>query len=176
MGFFSLSKSASPELIPKVAYTINQKTGFIALTQKEFVQRSIKFWRQKTPILPYFIFIAFLGFIIGLIAMWQIFNNHILTHLHQFGMLKILGAANYLVINMVLFQALIIGGIGYFLGLFLVALFGFFVKNMVISFHLTWDIAFIGALGVGIIIVATSYFSILKVLKFDSVELCRDQV
>ena len=144
-GSFILVKAKSPELIPKIAAEINKVTGFIALTQQEFIQRSIKFWQKKTPILPYFVFIAVLGFIIGLITMWQIFNNFILTHLHQFGMLKMLGVSNRHIIKMVLFQAVITGGLGYFLGLFLVTIFGFIVQNTVITFHLTWMISLLGA-------------------------------
>jgi putative ABC transport system permease protein len=175
-GSFILVKAKNPALIPIIAANIYRTTGFIALTQKEFVQRSIKFWGQKTPILPYFVFIACLGFIIGLITMWQIFNNFVLTHLHQFGMLKMLGVSNKHIVNMVLFQAIITGGIGYFLGLFLVIIFGWIVQNTVITFHLTWAISMLGALGIAVIIVVASYFSILKVLTFDSVALCRDQI
>lgn len=175
-GSFILVKAKSPALIPKIAADINRITGYTALTQNEFTQRSITFWRKKTPILPYFVFIAALGFIIGLITMWQIFNNFTLTHLHQFGMLKILGVSNPQIVFMVLFQAIVTGGLGYFLGLALVTVFGWIVQNTVITFHLNWTIASLGALGISVIIIIASYCSILKVLTFDSVSLCRDQI
>ncbi len=107
--------------------------------------------------------------------MWQIFNTFILTHLPQFGMLKMLGVSNNLLVKMVLSQTIITAGIGYFLGLFLVILFGCIVQNTVISFHLTWKIAMLGAFGISLIIVTTSFFSVRKVLRFDSIELCRDK-
>jgi putative ABC transport system permease protein len=175
-GSFILVKVTQSDLVPKVAADINRITGYTALTQREFTQRSIKYWRHKTPILPYFIFIAALGFIIGLITMWQIFNNFILTHLHQFGMLKMLGVSNFNIINMVLFQAILTGGLGFFLGLLLVTIFGWIVDNTIITFHLNWPIALLGVLGISVIIIIASYFSILKVLRFDSVALCRDQI
>ena len=115
-----------------------------------------------------------MGFIIGLIIMWQIFNNFILTHLHQFGMLKMLGVSNRALRNMVLFQAFITGGIGYLMGLILALLFGLIVHDTQIAFHLTWKIALLGALGTAVIIVLSSCFSIIKVFRMDTVDLCRD--
>ena len=43
-----------------------------------------------------------------------------------------------------------------------------------IAFHLTWNIALLGALGTAVIIGLSSYFSTLKVLRLDTVDLCRD--
>lgn len=106
--------------------------------------------------------------------MWQIFTNFVLTHLHQFGMLKMLGVSSSSLINMVLFQASIIGGLGYLIGLTLTALFGFILHDTTVAFHLTWQIILLGALGSTIVIVFSSYFAILKVLRLDTVELCRD--
>ncbi len=63
-GSFLLVKVKNKEMIPTVATNIHTITGYIALTQTEFIQRSIQFWRHKTPILPYFIFIAALDLLL----------------------------------------------------------------------------------------------------------------
>lgn len=158
----------------QVAYEIRKATGFLPLTPSQFIDRANKFFREKTPIVIAFIAIAIVGFIIGLVMMWQIFTNFVLTHLHQFGMLKMLGVSSSSLTHMVLFQASITGGLGYILGLALTALFGFIFHDSTVAFHLTWQIILLGALGSTIVIVFSSYFAILKVLRLDTVELCRD--
>lgn len=160
--------------VKKVALDIHQKMGYDALTQDEFTERSLAHFRKHTPIIFIFLCIATLGFLIGLILMWQIFSNFILTHMHQFGMLKMLGVPNATLRNMVLFQVFLIGGVGYMMGLILDILFGFSVHDTLIAFHLTWQIAALGALGIVVIIVLSSLFSILQVLRIDTIELCRD--
>ena len=171
---FILVKTKQSANIHEIAQRIHEKTGYDALTQKEFIDRSLAYFRSHTPIVLIFICIAIMGFVIGLIVMWQIFSNFILTHVHQFGMLKMLGVPNRSLRNMVLFQALFTGGIGYLIGLLLVILFGLAVHDTVIAFHLTWQIALLGALGTTFIIVLSSSFSIMKVLRMDTIELCRD--
>jgi putative ABC transport system permease protein len=106
--------------------------------------------------------------------MWQIFSNFVLAHVCWFGMLKMLGVSSSSLIKMVLFQAAVIGGLGYILGLILTASFGIIFYDTTIAFHLTWQIVLLGALGSAVIIVFSSYFGILRVLRLDTVELCRD--
>ncbi|QLZ68640.1 ABC transporter permease [Legionella sp. PC1000] len=171
---FILVKLKPSSNLYQVAFAIRNATGLLPLTPSQFIDRANKFFREKTPIIIAFIAIAIVGFIIGLVMMWQIFTNFVLTHLHQFGMLKMLGVSSSSLINMVLFQASIIGGLGYTLGLILTALFGFIFHDTTVAFHLTWQIILLGALGSTIIIVFSSYFAILKVLRLDTVELCRD--
>ena len=160
--------------VHQVANNIHKITQYDALTQQQFINRSKNYFRKQTPILIIFIVIGIIGFTIGLIMMWQIFSNFILTHLHQFGMLKMLGVPNSLLIKMVLFQAAITGGAGYIIGLLLNILFGKLTNDTVIAFHLTGDVVWQGALGTAIIIIMSSYFCILNVIRLDTVDLCRD--
>jgi putative ABC transport system permease protein len=157
-----------------VVKAIYNKTNYLALTPSQFVMRANDYFRKKTPIVIAFVAIAVIGFIIGLVMMWQIFSNFVLTHIHQFGMLKMLGVSSSSLIKMVLFQAAVIGGLGYILGLILTASFGIIFYDTTIAFHLTWQIVLLGALGSAVIIVFSSYFGILRVLRLDTVELCRD--
>ncbi len=171
---FMLVNVKSTANLPEVALKIHKKTGYDVLTRDEFVQRALTHFKKSTPIIIIFICIAILGFVIGLIIMWQIFSNFILTHLHQFGMLKMLGISNAYLTMMVMFQAFITGGIGYIIGLCLAILFGVMFHDTNVAFHLTWQIVLLGALGTLIIIVLASCFSIMKVLRLDTVDLCRD--
>ena len=136
--------------------------------------RANDYFRKKTPIVIAFVSIAIIGFIIGLVMMWQIFSNFVLTHIHQLGMLKMLGVSSSSLIKMVLFQATVTGGLGYIIGLLLTSSFGFIFHDTTVAFHLTWQIILLGALGSAVIVVFSSYFGISRVLRLDTVELCRD--
>ncbi len=171
---FILVKVKPDANVDNVAAEIERITHFDALTPEAFQARTLSFFRKKTPIVVNFITVAVLGFIIGLVVMWQIFSNFILTHLHQFGMLKMLGVSNSLLRKMVFFQAGIVGLCGYCLALILAVLFGLVFYDTIVAFHLTWRIALLGLLGAGIIVFLSSYFSMLKVIRMDTVELCRD--
>ncbi|MCX7116621.1 MAG: ABC transporter permease [Legionellales bacterium] len=171
---FILVKVNPSSNIQRVAHDIQKLTHYDALTPGQFSKRSMAFFQQHTPIIINFISVAVLGFIIGLIMMWQIFSNFILTHVHQFGMLKMLGVSNAMLIKMVSSQAAMTGGLGYMIGLILTILFGLASYDTIIAFHLTWQIAAIGALGTLINVALSSYFAILKVLRLDTIDLCRD--
>lgn len=171
---FILVKVNPSSDIRQVANAIQNLTQYDALTPTQFSHRAMEFFRKQTPIIINFISVAVFGFIIGLIMMWQIFSNFILTHLHQFGMLKMLGVSNAMIMKMVVFQAAITGGLGYVIGFLLVILFGIAFHDTIIAFHLNIQIALLGALGTTLNILLSSYFGISKVLRLDTVELCRD--
>ena len=172
--YFILVKAAPSITVEHLAHEIKQRTGYDALTTAQFTARALQYFRDKTPVIIIFISVAILGFVIGMVVMWQIFSNFTLTHLHQFGMLKMLGVTNSLLIKMVLFQASVVGGAGYFIGLALTVLFGLIFHDTNIAFHLTPEIALLGALGTTFMVAFSSYLSILKVLRLDTVDLCRD--
>lgn len=160
--------------VHRVAEAIRQDTGLLALTPEEFAERSKVYFRDKTPVIIGFIVTGVIGFLIGLVIMWQIFSGFILTHIHQFGMLKMLGTSNLLLTLMVIFQAALTGGLGYGLGLILTLMFGFFSYDTIIAFHLTPKIALEGAFGTFFVVLFASYFSVMKMLRLDSIDLCRD--
>lgn len=167
----TLQPSAHLETVVKA---IQESTGHLALTPQQFMKRSNTYFKEKTPIIMGFVSISIIGFTIGLIMMWQLFHNFILSHLPQFGMLKMLGVSNASLMGMVLCQAGITGGIGYVSGLLLTLLFGLLTQHTVIAFHFTAQIALWGALGILFVILFSSYFCISTILRFDTIELFRE--
>ena len=67
---------------------------------------------------------AFLGFLVGTAIAGQTFYNFTLENLRQFGCLKAMGATNLRIVSMILLQALIVGLLGYGLGVGLASVFG----------------------------------------------------
>lgn len=173
---FILVKAVAGAPIKELAKEIYSKTGYIAYTPKQFTRLTIDYYERRTPLLINFAVIAILGFIIGFITMGQIFYTFTLGHLYQFGMLKILGTTNSSLIKMLLFQAGIVSLVGYLIGLLLVTLFGVVTHNTVIAFHLTWQILLVAAVAIIFIAIFSVALSVKKVLRFDTVELCRSDL
>ena len=65
-----------------------------------------------------------LGFLVGTAIAGQTFYNFTIENLKQFGALKAMGATNGRIVGMILLQAMVVGLLGYGMGVGLAALFG----------------------------------------------------
>jgi putative ABC transport system permease protein len=109
----------------------------------------------------------FLGFLVGAVIAGQTFYNFTLDNLRHFGALKAMGAGNGLLMRMVLMQALLVGAIGYGLGVGLASLFGMLVGNTELAFRLTGDRLLLSAGVVLIICAFSALVSVRKVIKLE---------
>ena len=108
-----------------------------------------------------------LGFIIGTAIAGQTFYNFTLDNLRHFGALKAMGAADSLLLRMILLQAVVVGLIGYGIGVGAAALFGYLLRDSELSFRLPWWLLLITGLAVSIICVLASLLSIRKVVALE---------
>ena len=81
-----------------------------------------------------------LGFLIGTAIAGQTFYNFTLENLRYFGTLKAMGATNGILLRMILLQALVVGALGYGLGVGGAALFGYLMGGTELSFRLIPEI------------------------------------
>ena len=79
-----------------------------------------------------------LGFIVGTAIAGQTFYNFTLDNLRHFGALKAMGASNGTLLRMILLQALVVGSLGYGLGVGGAALFGSVLGSTELAFKLPW--------------------------------------
>jgi putative ABC transport system permease protein len=108
-----------------------------------------------------------LGFIIGTAIAGQTFYNFTLENLRYFGTLKAMGATNGLLLRMILLQALIVGAIGYGLGVGGASLFGYAMRGTELSFRLTSDLLYLSGGAITVIIIFSALISISKVMKLE---------
>jgi putative ABC transport system permease protein len=110
-----------------------------------------------------------LGFIVGAAVTGQTLYLFIVESLKQFGALKAMGIPNRGILGMVLLQALLVGSIGYGLGVGLTALFFITTGNIthLAGLHMTW-VALLGTgAAVVVIVIATSILSAWRVLTLE---------
>ncbi|HEX3997509.1 MAG TPA: ABC transporter permease [Pirellulales bacterium] len=151
----------------RVCARIRQQTGLIAITRDDFAWKTISYYLKRTGIPINFGITVGLGFIVGCAIAGQTFYTFVLENQNQFGALKAMGVSNRRIVGMVLIQALVVGLIGYSLGVGLATLFGVATHNTEISFYMPWQILVGTAVSVGFIVAIASLISIYRVLVLE---------
>jgi putative ABC transport system permease protein len=148
---------------------IEERTGRMALTQRQFFWKTVGYFLSSTGIPVNFGITIALGFIVGAAVTGQTLYLFIVESLKQFGALKAMGVPNRGILWMILLQALLVGGVGYGVGVGLTALFFIATGNIthLAGLHMTW----VALLGTGaaviVIVIATSLFSARRVLTLE---------
>lgn len=148
---------------------IEERTGRMALTRRQFFWKTIRYFLGSTGIPVNFGITIALGFIVGAAVTGQTLYLFTLENLKQFGALKAMGIPNRGILGMILLQALLVGGIGFGLGAGLTAIFFIATGNLthLAGLHMTW-VAFLGT-GVAVvaIVIGTSLISARRVLMLE---------
>jgi putative ABC transport system permease protein len=146
---------------------IEQATGLMAQTSRELKEMTVRYFMKYTGIPINFGIAVVLGFIVGTAIAGQTFYNFTLDNLRHFGALKAMGAGNGTLLRMILLQALVVGLLGYGLGVGLAAVIGWSSRNTELSFLLPWQLLVITGVAVTLICVFASLLSIRKVMKLE---------
>ncbi len=164
---FVLVKAMPGENIPLLTRRITESTGLAAYTQQEFKDLTWGYFMKNTGIPINFGISVTLGFIVGAAIAGQTFYNFTLENLRQFGVLKAMGTSNWTLLRMILLQAILVGLIGYGLGVGLTALFGYAMRNTIMAFKFPWQLLVFSGFGVTLICVFAALISIRKVIKLE---------
>jgi putative ABC transport system permease protein len=152
----------------EVCRRIEAQTGLQAVTRDQFLRKTIEYYLRKTGIPINFGITVLLGFLVGTAIAGQTFYLFTVENIRQFGALKAMGTSNWMILLMVLSQALHVGLVGYGVGVGLAALFGWWSRSMTrLSFFMPWQVLAITAAAVFVIVLVASVLSIRKVLVLD---------
>jgi putative ABC transport system permease protein len=159
---------AKPGVDPHVlTRRIRDITGLAAYTKSEFEELTVMYFMKNTGIPINFGISVTLGFIVGAAIAGQTFYNFTLENLRQFGVLKAMGTSNWTLLRMILLQAILVGSVGYGLGVGLSALFGFAMRNTILAFKFPWQLLVFSGGGVTLICMFAALISIRKVIKLE---------
>jgi putative ABC transport system permease protein len=127
---FVLAKPQAGYTVQQVAANIRRQTELAAYTKDEMMWKTIWYYLKNTGIGINIGMVTFLAFLVGIAIAGQTFYAFTLENLKQFGALKAMGASNFTLLGMIVLQSLIVGFIGYGLGVGLSAgLVMFLLKN-----------------------------------------------
>lgn len=157
----------------KVTKDIVDTLGLAAYTTKDFKKINTDYWFENTGIPINFGLSVLLGFLVGAAMAGQTFYNFVHENLRAFAVLKAMGVQNKTLMRMVLLDALVVGSIGYGLGVGLTSLFGLMVRDGSIAFDMPLKLLFFSASGIAIIMLSTSFFGIRAVMKLDPASVFR---
>lgn len=151
------------------------RTGYLALTNEEFQRRIANYYKYQTGIGTNILIMTIISFMVGLSICGQTFYTFVLENMEKFGALKAIGAKGYVLVYMILFQALFTGVTGYGLGVGLSSLLIAVAKRRVPSYAA--DITFYNlglAFAMVLVIVAiSSYIAVRKVIKIEPFDIFR---
>jgi putative ABC transport system permease protein len=141
---FILAKAVAGADPASVARTITARTGLNAYTAEEFAARTVRYYLRNTGIPISFATTILLGIVVGSAIVGLTFNMFVSDNLPQYAMLKVIGVTNGRLVGLVLFQAAVVGLIGYAIGIGLAALFFEFActpTSALRGFNLPWWVA-----------------------------------
>ncbi|SJM90248.1 conserved membrane hypothetical protein [Crenothrix polyspora] len=164
---FVLVKAKKGQDLAELTRRIRATTGLAAYTQNGFKELTYTYFLKNTGIPINFGTSVALGFIVGAAIAGQTFYNFTLENIRQFGVLKAMGASNSILLRMILLQALVVGSIGYGLGVGLTVLFGHLTRNTILAFKFPWQLLIFSGTGVGLICMFAALISIWKVIRLE---------
>jgi len=151
----------------EVCRRITEATGLGAYTKDGFKTITYQYFMKYTGIPINFGIAVALGFIVGTAIAGQTFYNFTLDNLRHFGALKAMGAPNGMLLRMIMLQAILVGAIGYGLGVGAASLFGLMTKNTELAFLLPWQLLLISAVAVTLICAFSALISMAKVMRLE---------
>ena len=165
---FVIAKAKPGEDLMALASRIHNGTGLNAYTPANFKKLTFWYFLKYTGMPINFLTAVALGFIVGITISGQTFYNFTLDNLRYFGTLKAMGTTNRTLLRMILLQALMVGAIGYGLGVGAASAWGGLLSGRTqIAFRLPWQLLLISAVAVLVICLGAAVLSIRKVIKLE---------
>lgn len=166
---FILAKAQAGIDPEELARRIAAQTGLKALTNEGFSRLTMNYYLGHTAIPLNFGTTVVLAFLVGAAIAGQTFYLFTVENLKQFGTLKAMGMSDRRIVGMILIQGLMVGGIGYGVGVGLATLYGIVapLAMPLAAFFLPWQVLALTAGATSIIVLLASLLSVRRVLLLE---------
>lgn len=168
---FILAKASPGVDVARLCRRIRAETELQAMPSDDFFWFNIFYYIRSTGIPVNFGITVALGFIVGAAIAGQTFYLFTLENLKQFGCLKAMGVSNLRIMGMLLMQALVVGVLGFSLGIGMAAGFFEFMERTgqadLRGMFVPWQIVGITSVAVCIIVSIASVLSIRRVIVLE---------
>ena len=153
--------------VGEVCRAIAEATGLKAVTEHEFKKMSEQFMVKYSPI-PFVVGVmVVIGFVIGAAISGQTFYAFVFENSRYLGALKAMGTSNATLAGMILLQALIVGVVGFGLGVGVMSAFFAAIPAGRVPLLLLWPVP-VGVLGAVLFIcMGTALLSVLRVSRIE---------
>ncbi len=142
------------------------------MTRQDFIDFEKSYWTLRTPIGFVFNLMVIMGFVVGVIVVYQILYSNISTHFVQFATLKAMGFRNKYLLNVVFQQAIILAILGYIPG-FAISLGLYDVAKDATKLPIVMDVSkgLLVFTSVIVMCLTSGFFSTNKLRKVDPAEI-----
>lgn len=164
---FVFASAAEGESERAVCERITRETGLAAYTHEQFRWLTVMYFVKNTGIPINFGISVALGLVIGAVITGFMFYSFTVDNLRYFGTLKAMGASDTRLLGMIVVQALVVGLIGWGLGVGIAAMFGRAAQGGVLAFRTVWQLLLMSGGAVTAICVLAAMLSIHKVVKLE---------
>jgi putative ABC transport system permease protein len=163
---YILAKTNPGVDVKTVTESINAYKGLYAMTRDNFKDKIVAFFLQTGILINFGLSLA-LGIIIGFSIAGQIFYIMTLQNIAYYALIKAIGGTSKTLFKMILFQAFVVGFIGFALGIGVTVLWGIAIKHTTLAFIFPWQLLLFTGGIVMLICLFTAGLSIQKVLRAD---------
>ncbi|MCF4970607.1 FtsX-like permease family protein, partial [Nostoc sp. CMAA1605] len=87
------------------------------LTHQQFIEFENNFWRTNSPIGFIFSIGVSMGFVVGVIIVYQVLSTDVNAHLKEYATFKAIGYRHYYLLGVIFEEAVILALLGFFPGL-----------------------------------------------------------
>ncbi len=154
-----------------LASKIHQETSLMALTKKEFEQKTVWYYLKNTGIPINFGLAVLLGILIGAAIAGQIFYNFTTDNLPYFAIFSLMGASKKLLAQITIMQACWVALISWNIGVGAAALIGIFSIGSELSFYLPISLYFFTGAIIFLICIVSSLISISRIYRIELAEM-----
>lgn len=128
VGLIKLKPGNDPKTVASQLASLLQDDVKV-LTLEEFTNFEKKYWQENTTIGFIFTFGVVMGFVVGVIIVYQILYSDVIDHLPEYATLKAIGYSNLYLLGIVFQEAIILAVLGYLPGFFASAMLYGFIRN-----------------------------------------------
>ena len=171
IGLIHLKPNVNPQTIITTLSNSLPKDVTV-MTRQEFIDFEKSYWTLRTPIGFVFNLMVMMGFVVGVIVVYQILYSNISTHIVQFATLKAMGFRNKYLLNVVFQQAVILAILGYIPG-FAISLGLYDIAKNATKLPIVMDLnkGLLVFISVIVMCLTSGFFSTNKLRKVDPAEI-----
>lgn len=151
----------------EVCKRIAEQTGLAAYTRAQFRWVTVEYYLKYTGIPINFGLAVGLGFLIGTVITGFMFYSFTLDNLRFLGTLKAMGTGDVKLLWMILMQALVVGLLGFGIGVGLASLVGWLNQGSALAFLLPWQLVVVAGAAVVVICMLSAMLSMRRVILLE---------
>jgi putative ABC transport system permease protein len=104
------------DVAEKLKYHLRNADDIKILTKSEFIEFEKAYWQTNTPIGFIFALGTMMGFIVGVIIVYQVLSTDVNAHIKEYATFKAMGYKNFFLLSVVFEEAIILAILGFLPG------------------------------------------------------------